>query len=87
MDKVKSFCIEAQESRYLYTVGPRYSIIRRRTSQTKWPYSTSCLFDCILNLFFSSGISILSAMLVQNPEVDEARMYYFLGMFKYRYTS
>ncbi|XP_028398502.1 nuclear pore complex protein Nup133-like [Dendronephthya gigantea] len=41
LDKVKSFCIDAQES--------------------------------------SSGISVLSAMLVQNPELDEARMYYFLG--------
>lgn len=43
-----------------------------------------CLYinPCSPIYFFSSGISVLSAMLVQNPEIDETRMYYFLGMFK-----
>lgn len=86
-----SFCIELFTFAIMSSKSINYGARLSFKNQLKsfYPihrYSTveKCLYinPCSPIYFFSSGISVLSAMLVQNPEIDEIRMYYFLGMFK-----
>lgn len=62
--------------------GIQYNHVQHNENRTV-KYSTvqfNLFFDPPIHDFFSLGISVLSAILVKNPEIDEARMYYFLGM-------